>query len=229
MKRTILGLGLAVGLVVMAGTAQATPVTVQNISFEAINLADGGWVASVPDWVGSGGAGIYNPNIGTYDPVQAKYNAGVAVPDGENVAFLNNSGSSISQTLAGYTINADATLTLSVDVGWRLDGPVMPVYRLELWAGGERFAYGSTPLVKGDFVTATVEYQTSGNDPLVGQNLTIVLAKAGGNQVQFDNVRFNNDTQNGEPPNAVPEPGTLLLFGTGMVGLAVVRRKRKAA
>jgi len=31
-----------------------------------------------------------------------------------------------------------------------------------------------------------------------------------------------------DPPTAVPEPSTILLFGTGLLGLAAVRRRRKA-
>jgi hypothetical protein len=46
-----------------------------------------------------------------------------------------------------------------------------------------------------------------------------------GSQFVFDNFRFNNTPDPAIP--AVPEPVSLLLLGTGLVGVAAVRRKRR--
>lgn len=44
-----------------------------------------------------------------------------------------------------------------------------------------------------------------------------------GSQFVFDNFRFNNTP---DPSIPVPEPGALLLLGSGLVGLVAVRRRR---
>ncbi len=221
MKRFILGAAVFGLLLGPVGQANAALIAVTNSGFEAFTLTDGQYVDlggtpippglvdpnPIPGWMVSGtGAGTFNPTTTHY--------AGEA-SEGFNVAYSN--GPTISQLLAAV-LTLGSSYILQVDVGNRLDEPFAG-YAVQLFAGGSLLAQeNSLSPLSGTFATSTLTYTPLASDLNLGMSLEVRLLSSGV-QANFDNVRLNAATP-------TPEPGTLLLLGTGFVGMGTMVRRR---
>jgi len=238
----------------LAPQAEAELIPVVNAGFEDVSGqasfneftfgTPAGWTLYDPDNV------IPNPGVftGTLLPNGVDFFNATA-PEGNLVSILFNSDSEgegeygFEQTL-GTTLQANTDYVLSVEVGNIASGVAtngqffnldeFPGYRVELLAGGLMIAEDVNSLIipEGEFATSTVSLSVGADHPLLGQELGIRLVNlnvipAGFTQmtspdleVDFDNVILTANA------NAVPEPSSMLLVGMGVLGFALLRRRR---
>lgn len=208
---------IVVAIALMAGSVDRSLATQlltidNNPGFENLIVSDGSWVngyGSIPGWdILPTSDNRYK--AGTYNPTGVQYTGG-----SDNVAFSN--GSTIYQLLP-YNLTAGHLYTLSVEVGDRLDTP-FPGYSIGLWAGDSPItpnSYNFPTPANGAFATATWTYLALSS----GGQLEIRLL-SNGVQTNFDNVSLTNQNH-----AAVPEPATLLLLGSGLLGTAWFGKKK---
>lgn len=219
----ILLIVMAAGL--LSVPASANPVTITNAGFENPGMQPTGWVNNIPGWTTGPG---FTGNVGIFYPSAAQFPGGI--PEGNNVAFTK--GPWISQILT-TTLLPSTVYTLTVNVGYRLDNSSGPFtgYTIFLMAGNTVIASSSsgTPAA-GNWITALATYTSLVGDPLTGLPLQILLTVNNPDpyQVNFDNVQLDATGAITPllPTSAVPEPGTLALLGTGLIGL-IKRRFRR--
>jgi hypothetical protein len=211
MKRLIWIFGLLIAMTLVPFTSFALNVYIENPGFEADVLGENYAHYPITGWSTSPGAGTWNPADGYFNG---------SIPEGNNVTFSN--APAISQLLDYYLL-PNTMLTLSVDVGWRLD-KLEPGYEIQLLAGGNLLVSGFESLIQGEFVTTVLNYGVTSSNPFLGEQVELLLVnkKYGeSTQIAFDNISLQNEML------PIPEPSTLLLLGSGLLGFGYFATKRK--
>jgi hypothetical protein len=214
---------LVVGMMVpVSGGATTVSVPITNPSFEDVSphapLVPGQVYTNVVGWTSTSADTWYatSPYYTTSSSYPYYPNL---IPNGTNVSFTANN--SITQLLSAY-VQLGHQYDLSVWVGnpyGAASNYTVSLVGVDGSGGNHTIQTISGSPTSHRFVDVTIQYLA--NSEFVGQQLKIVLQSTH-NEVDFDNVSLT-DTYNN-----VPVPSTLMLLGSGLFGLTLLRRRRQA-
>ncbi|MCA9261761.1 MAG: PEP-CTERM sorting domain-containing protein, partial [Planctomycetales bacterium] len=184
----------ALAMIALASSSQATPIAINNYSFENANLNGGGWANNldVPD-----DGSVVDPEWWVNTETNNGGNSFVEVIDGFSADGRHHLGmaanQNVIQTLTGVTLQPNMVYTLTVATGNRsgfTDVNNETIFGLN--AGGTdlgRTTFNASNIAAGTFADQTFTY-FSGASPPSG-DLEIVLGNGAANRSHYDNIRLD--------------------------------------
>ena len=174
----------------------------ENPSFEATGrgVAFPGYLLALAGWTVVGNAGI---NVGGEGP----FADNGETPDQDVVAFVQNAGGSLSQTLTSFVIGETYTLTYATNARAG-NSPTLRVLLDEMVLSEEMI----TPVGAGNpYESKTVKFTATS----VAHTITFSQAAEGDQTVLFDNVRILGEASNVPCVPVSPDPFTASIGQTG--------------
>lgn len=216
MKKIIMMLVVAVAAIIIVPAVYATPTLTLNDGINpVITITDGGVGDFNPNpgevtFIGS--VGVWTSNVST------GFESGTSLLPELDLNSINKSSGTGNLTITfSDTFNNPLNGSITTEVGGTLGGSAGSTYNVKTLLNGNPI----TALNLGPFGPGAFSGTATGS---VSSNLlsnTLAL-EAIIHQVGADVTSFNNYTT-----VSAPEPGTLVLLGSGLLGLAFFARRRK--
>jgi len=207
----------ALGAALLASGASAGAVTLLSEGFDSVPaLAGNGWVLN--NLSSPGGSTGWYQGDGTIYAAQSGSDESYAAANFNNAP----AGGTISNWLITPTFSTALATTITFYARADLFAPFFDQIAYGLSGGSSdsaAFTLGSPVTLGGDWTKYTVNVAAGGAGSTARFAIVYRGAADDANYIGIDTLAIN----------AVPEPATWLMFGAGLIGLAVRRRQRGSA